>query len=65
LSLRGKLDTAKETARIIRLMAEDQSIQPAPSNNPWVIIGYVFGGIFALQVLFVLIAIIASAFGGI
>jgi hypothetical protein len=45
-------------------MAEEQNIQPAPSNNPWVIIGYVFGGIFALQVLFVLVALIASAFGG-
>ncbi|MEI8131762.1 MAG: DUF5671 domain-containing protein, partial [Leptolinea sp.] len=49
---RGKLDSAKETARIIRLLAEGQTIQPAPSNNPWVIIGYIFGGIFALQVVF-------------
>jgi hypothetical protein len=64
LTHRSKLDSAKESARIIRLMAEEQNIQPAPSNNPWVIIGYVFGGIFALQVLFVLVALIASAFGG-
>lgn len=60
----GKLDSAKETARIIRYLAEGQTIQPAPSNNPWVIIGYVFGGIFALQALFILIAMIASSFRG-
>lgn len=60
----GKLESAKETARIIRLMAEDQTIQSAPPSSPWVIIGYVFGGIFGLQVLFMLIALIASSFGG-
>lgn len=60
----GKHESAKETARIIRLLAEGQTIQPAPSSNPWVIIGYVFGGIFGLQVLFLLIALIASSFGG-
>jgi len=61
---RGKLDSAKETARIVRLMAEGQTIQPAPSNNPWVILGYVFGCIIALQVVFLLIAVIASSYGG-
>jgi len=45
-------------------MAEGQTIQPAPSNSPWVIIGYVFGGIFALQILFIVIAFTASSIGG-
>ncbi len=65
ITLRNKLDSSRETARIIRLLAENQPIHTAPSNGPWVILGYVFGGLFALQVLFLLIMGIASAiFGG-
>jgi hypothetical protein len=55
-------ESAKETARLIRLMAEDQVIQPAISSNPWVIVAYVFGGIFSLQVLFLLLGLVASSF---
>jgi hypothetical protein len=64
ISNRGKLDSAKETARIIRLLAENQPVQSGSASNPWIILGYVLGGLFALQILFMLIMGVVSAFTG-
>jgi hypothetical protein len=59
-----RLNSAKETARLIRLLAENQPIQSASTNNPLTIIAYVFAGIFALQIIFTIIAVIISAYVG-
>lgn len=62
LGTRNTLESARETARIIRQLAENQPVRTSTSNSPWVIVGYVFGGLFALQVLLMIIASIISAF---
>ncbi len=60
----NRLDSAKETARIVRQLAESQPVQAVSSSNPWILLGYILGGLFALQILFMLIMGIISAFTG-
>ena len=53
-------DLARETALAVRQLAEGEPLRPAPPNNPWVIAGYVFGGLFGLEILLVAFAIVMS-----
>jgi hypothetical protein len=53
-------DLAHETALVVRQLAEGEPLRPSPPNNPWVIAGYVFGGLFAAQLLLVAFAIVMS-----
>jgi hypothetical protein len=53
-------DLARETALTVRQLAEGEPLRSAPPNNPWVIAGYVFGGLFAAQLLLVAFAIVMS-----
>ena len=53
-------ELARETALAVRQLAEGEPLRPAPPNNPWVIAGYVFGGLFGLEILLVAFAIIMS-----
>ena len=53
-------DLARETALAVRQLAEGEPLRPAPPNNPWVIAGYVFGGLFAVELLLVAFAIVMS-----
>ena len=41
-------ELAQDTAVLLRQMAEGQSFRPAAPANPWVIAGYLLGGLFAL-----------------
>jgi hypothetical protein len=54
-SIRNQREAAREAALAVRQLAEGQPVRPAPATGPWVIAGYVFGGLFALQLLFMLI----------
>lgn len=64
MNRQSRLNSAKETARLIRLLAENQPAQPAPANNPLTVIAYIFASIFAVQVVFTIIAVIISAYTG-
>jgi hypothetical protein len=59
---RNPLDSAKETARLIRLMAENQQINTAAAGNTVITIAYVLAGLFGIQILFMIIGLIASSF---
>jgi hypothetical protein len=53
-------EQAQQTVQALRQMAEGQPVRIAPPAGAWAIVGYVLGGLFALQMVFVLFAIIAS-----
>lgn len=61
---KNRLDSAKETARIIRQLAENQPAQTLSTSSPLMIVGYVLGGLFALQILFMMIMGVISVFTG-
>ncbi len=56
--VRTPRELAQDTAVLLRQMAEGQSFRPAAPANPWVIAGYILGGLFAL----ILALIFFSAF---
>jgi hypothetical protein len=52
---RSPRDLANDTALLLRQLAEGQSVRPASPTNPWIIVGYILGGIFVLiliQIIF-------------
>lgn len=59
---RSRLDSAKETARLIRLMAENQAIPAAPVSSGITTLAYILAGLFVVQILFSVIIMIVSAF---
>jgi len=54
---RSRLDSAKETARLIRMMAENQEIHPASTGSGLTVIAYILAGLFGLQVLMMIISL--------
>jgi hypothetical protein len=58
---RSQEDTIKESVRVLRQLAEGQSVKAGMPNNSWVIAGYIFGALFALELLAVLITFVMSA----
>jgi len=54
---RSRLDSAKETARLIRMMAENQEIHPASTGGGLTVIAYVLAGLFGLQILMMIISL--------
>ncbi|MDR3574244.1 MAG: DUF5671 domain-containing protein [Anaerolineaceae bacterium] len=54
---RSGRDLVQDTAQAVRLLAEDQPIRPPTPTNAWMIAGYVFGALFGLQLLTLLIII--------
>ncbi len=59
---RSRFDSAKETARLIRLMAENQAIPATPVNSGITALAYILAGLFVVQILFSVIIMIISAF---
>jgi hypothetical protein len=58
---RGTSEIARQTADALADLAEGQQVRPAPSNNPWSIVGYVLGALFGIIILFsVLLGVIDS-----
>ena len=51
---------ARQIAQIIRQMAEGQPVRVAPPNTSWTIAGYIFGGLFAFEILFLVITSLLS-----
>lgn len=50
----------RQTIEMVRKLAEGEDISKTQSSSPWAIMGYVFGGLFGLWVLFVLLMILSE-----
>ncbi len=57
-------ELAQATAQAVRQVAEGQPVKPPTPNSPWVIAGYILAGLFGLEILLVLIALVMSFVGG-
>lgn len=54
-------DLASQAAQAIRQMAEGQPMRLNPPLSAWTIMGYVFGGLFGLQLIFLITTLIISS----
>ena len=61
---RSQADTLKETVGVLRQLAEGQTVKAGMPNNSWVIAGYIFGALFAVEILAVLISFVMSVILG-
>ncbi len=59
---RSAHDLALETAGLLRQLAEGQALRAAAPTNPWVIVGFVLGAIFAAFLIIALFFVMASGF---
>jgi len=48
------------TVEMVKTLAEGEDISKAHSNSPWIMVGYIFGGLFGLWLLFVLLIILGE-----
>ena len=55
---------ANQAAAALRQLAEGQPVRIAPPSSVWMVIGYVLGALFALQLLILLVSITVSSLGG-
>lgn len=51
---------ARRTARIVRHMAEGEELPKTRESSPWLTVVYIFGGLFALQLLLGMVVLILS-----
>jgi hypothetical protein len=61
LNMRSDRELAEEAAGAIRQMAEGDAPRGGLPSNPWAVAGYILGGLFALQILIGLFAILVSS----
>ena len=61
LTQRPVRDLAEEAAAAIRQMAEGDAPRGGLPSNPWAVAGYILGGLFALQILAALFAILVNS----
>jgi hypothetical protein len=61
---RNLRELAQVTAQAVRQVAEGQPVKPPVPNSPWVIAGYILAGLFGLQILLILVALVMSLVGG-
>jgi hypothetical protein len=54
-------DLAREAARAVRQMAEGEALRTTLSGGPWAVVGYILGGLFALQLVILLFTLMISA----
>jgi hypothetical protein len=59
---RGRLDSAKETARLIRMIAENQQIHPVSGGGGLTTIAYILAGLFGFQVVITILSLIVGVF---
>lgn len=59
---RSPNDLAHVTAQLLRQLSEGQAVRPAAPTNPWVVAGYILGGLFALLLGFIFLSLFASGF---
>jgi hypothetical protein len=62
--LRSLRELAQATAQVVRQVAEGQPVKPPTPNSPWVIAGYILAGLFGLEILLILLALVMSFVGG-
>ena len=55
------LDLGREAAQTLRQMAEGEAVRQSLPNSPWSIAGYILGGLFGLQLLFMLLVLLISS----
>ena len=61
---RSLRELAQATAQAVSQVAEGQPVKPPTPNSPWVIAGYILAGLFGLQILLVVFALLMSLVGG-
>lgn len=54
-------EVAHDAAGAIRQMAEGEAPRAGLPANPWSVVGYIFGGLFALQVLIALVSLVIGS----
>jgi hypothetical protein len=59
---RSRLDSAKESARLIRMMAEKQEIHPPAGGGGLTTVAYILAGLFGLQIVMMILSLGLSAF---
>lgn len=59
---RSPREWAEQAAHAVRLRAEGLPLRAAPVSSPWVTAGYVFGALFAVELLFLLASLLFSTF---
>jgi hypothetical protein len=57
-------ELAQAAAQAVRQVAEGQPVKPPTPNSPWVIAGYILAGLFGLEILLVVFALLMSLVGG-
>jgi hypothetical protein len=60
----SRTDLARQAAIALRQMAEDQPLHISPPANAWMVTGYILGGLFGVELLAVLIALVVSSVSG-
>lgn len=60
---RSAHEQVSDVITAIRQLAEGQTVRTGQTNNPWILIGYILGALFGLQLLLVIIGIVVSSFG--
>lgn len=55
---------AELASQAVRLRAEGLPLRPAASSSPWVVAGYVFGGLFAVELLLMLASLLINLISG-
>jgi hypothetical protein len=61
---RSLRELAQATAQAVRQVAEGQPVRPPTPNSPWVIAGYILAGLFGLEILLVVFALLMAMVGG-
>ncbi|MHC1782126.1 MAG: DUF5671 domain-containing protein [Anaerolineaceae bacterium] len=59
---RSRHEQVTDAVAAVRQLAEGQTVRSGPSSNPWVVIGYVLGGLFGLQLLLIILGVIINSF---
>jgi hypothetical protein len=59
-----RAELARQAAVALRQLAESQPLRIAPPPNAWMTTGYILGGLFGLELLAVLIALVSSSLSG-
>jgi len=59
---RNRLDSAKETARLLRMMAEKQEIDTSRTSGGLTVAAYILAALFGTQILFMILSLIISVF---
>ncbi|BCY17803.1 hypothetical protein hrd7_16520 [Leptolinea sp. HRD-7] len=59
---RNRLDSAKETARLLRMMAEKQEIDTFRTSGGLTVAAYILAALFGTQILFMILSLIISVF---